>query len=125
MRLPRRTQRLSVGGQRGGAVLVAILYCIFLGAAITSSAQEHAFGMTIAYDDSSRLWLVTDVVPFGEAGAAGVRVGDMLKAIDSLPPGATAPLAVDRAYRLTFSPTDAEREISIERYTQNPDGASP
>ena len=115
----------SIGGQRATALLVALFYCIFLVCALNSSTQEPALGMTFAYDDASRLWLVTDVVAFGEASANGVRVGDTLAAIDGLPPDANAPLAIDRANRLTFARPGGGHEFTIERYRQNPDGASP
>lgn len=119
-----RLARLVGQAPRIGAALTGLLFVAFLGWSIFASDQVPATGVRFTYDDARQAWVATAVNPFGEASAAGVRVGDILTSIDDATPRATVTLDSDKARRLVLTRPETGQTIAVKRF-QTADGANP
>ena len=118
----RALQRPLVVKRRFSAVLIALLFLVFLCWVAYASHQEAAPTIEFSYDSASGKWLVAEVVAISQVTETGARDGDILVRLDDLPVEGDANTAASHARRITVAHPDTGQEIIIERSTQDADG---
>ena len=123
--VPLSSVPLLIGSQRLSALLITLVFVMFLGFAAHYSTQEPDIGAEFAYDSARQAWVVTEVTAFGVASAAGVQVGDAVALLDGLPPAADTPINTSGTSWLELTRLQTDQHNVIEQFGQESNGPSP